>query len=245
MRSILKNSTALSFHILKALGLVAISGASLLALQPGQLNVKPALAHDEEEEEPPPAPGSSWEPETCTADNLCGDLSPLFPMSYNAVGVSVLWPSATAETFVIMFKGRHSEFKPTDVYDIECMEAAILQSHYPEWPIPREEWEHHFPSGTIDVTDIYRDADTVTRFDTTGNSHLTRGVAPCIRSSFKHLVYGGYRLHQGQSLFVANRIKAYWSKENSQIWNIGHPDAFKTREGGCSTTPCSTKTTPC
>lgn len=232
MRSILSNSNPLSFNILKALGLVAISGASLLALQPGELNVRPALAHDEEEEEPPPAPGSTWEPESCVEDNLCGDLTPLFPMPYNAVGVSVLWKSATAENFSIMFKGRHSEMRPVDVYDIDCAEAAILQSHYPEWPIPREEWEHHFPSGTIEPLDIFRDAETVERFDTTGNTHLRKGFSPCIRSSFKHLVYGGYRLHQGQSLFVANRIKAYWTRENSQIWNVSHPDAFKTREGG-------------
>jgi hypothetical protein len=209
-----------------------LAGGSWLALQPGAPHVTPALAHDETEEEPPPAPGSTWEPESCVADDQCGDLSPLFPMPYNAVGVSVIWTSSDWENPKIMFKGRHSEFKPTDVYDIECMEAAIIGSHYPSWPIPREEWEHHFPSGVIDPTDIYRDGDTVERFDTVGNSHLRRGVAPCLRSSFKHLVYGGYRLHQGQSLFVANRIKATWFKENSQIWHLSHPDAFKTREGG-------------
>jgi hypothetical protein len=135
MRSIIKNSGPLGYTIYKALGLLAVSGGAFLALNTG--GVTPALAHDEEEEEPPPAPGSTWEPESCVEDNLCGDLSPLFPMSYNAVGVSVLWPSATAENFVIMFKGRHSEFKPTDVYDIECMEAAIIGSHYPSWPITR------------------------------------------------------------------------------------------------------------
>jgi hypothetical protein len=218
------------YRIYKAVGLVAVSAGAFLAVNAG--DVTPALAHNEEEEEVPPAPGSTWEPESCVEDNLCGDLSPLFPMSYNAVGVSVLWPSVDAAMPVIMFKGRHSEFKPTDVYDIDCAEAAILSSHYPSWPIPREEWEHHFPSGVTDPLDIFRDSDDVERFDTTGNSHLTKGFSPCIRSSFKHLVYGGYRLHQGQSLFVANRIRAYWTKENSQIWNLAHPDAFKTREGG-------------
>ena len=208
---------------------MAVSGGSFMLLR-GDPSGTPALAH--EEDEPPPAPGSTWEPETCVEDNLCGDLSPLFPMSYNAVGVSVLWPSANAEMPVIMFKGRHSEFKPTDVYDIDCAEAAILSSGYSAWPIPRNEWGSQFPSGTINPANIFLDAETVERFDTIGNSQLNKGFSPCIRSSFKHLVYGGYRMHQGQSLFVANRIKAYWFKENSQIWHISHPDAFKTREGG-------------
>jgi len=232
MRSILKNSTTLSFHILKALGLVAISSASLLALQAGQPEVTSALAHDEDEPEDPPAPGSTWEQETCVDDSLCGDNSPLIPMPYNAVGASMVWTHANWEVPNVHFKGRHSEFKPTDVYDIQCAEAAILSSGYSAWPIPRAEWAAQFPSGTIDTSSIFLDADTVTRFDTTGNSHLRKGFSPCIRSSFKYLVYGGYTMHQGQSLFVANRIKAYWAKENAQVWNLSHPDAFKTRDGG-------------
>src|SRR5688500_1734342 len=88
----------------------------------------PALAHDEEEN--PPAPGSTWEPETCLADNLCGHVSPLIPMPYNAVGASTVWKSSSWENPQIHFKGRHSEFRPVDVYDIDCAEAAILSSHY-------------------------------------------------------------------------------------------------------------------
>ncbi len=226
MRTILGNSIGLSYKILKAFGLLAVSSASLFLLKP----VAPALAHDEEDV--PSAPGSTWEPESCTADNLCGDMSPLFPMPYNAVGVSVVWPSASAATPKIHFKGRHSEHRAVDVYDIDCAEAAILGSGYSAWPIPRAEWGAQFPTDFVDTGNIFFDADTVTRFDTTGNSHLRKGFSPCIRSSFKHLVYGGYTMHQGQSLFVANRIKAYWTRENAQVWDISHPDAFKTRAGG-------------
>lgn len=199
---------------------LGMSGAGLI----------PAYAHDEPDESF--APGSTWEPETCLDDSQCGHLSPLIPMPYNAVGAGLVWSGANWEQPKIHFKGRHSEFRPVDVYDIQCAEAAILSSGYSAWPIPRAEWAAQFPSGTISPGSIFLDADTVTRFDTLGNSHLRKGFSPCIRSSFKHLVYGGYTLHQGQSLFVANRIKAYWNRENAQNWDLGHPDAFKTRPGG-------------
>ena len=89
-----------------------------------------------------------------------------------------------------------------------------------------------FPGAAAVATNLFLDGETVERFDTTGNTHLRKGFSPCIRSSFKSLVYGGYTLHQGQSLFVANRIKAYWNKENTQVWDLSHPDAFRVRGGG-------------
>lgn len=192
----------------------------------------PMIAHAHDEEPGTPAPGSSWEPETCLDDSQCGHLSPLIPMTYNAVGASMVWTHENWEQPKIAYKGRHSEFRAIDVYDMQCAEAAILSSGYSAWPIPRAEWAAQFPSGTMNPASIFLDADTVTRFDTTGNSHLRKGFSPCLRSSFKYLVYGGYTMHQGQSLFVANRIKAYWGRENAQLWDLGHPDAFRTREGG-------------
>lgn len=189
-----------------------------------------ASAHDEDEV--PPARGSTWQAETCLDDSRCGEVGPYIPMTYNAVGASMVWTSKNWEQPQIQYKGRHSEFKATDVYDIQCAEAAILGSGYSAWPIPRAEWAAQFPSDAVRPGNVFLDAETVTRFDTTGNSHLNKSLNPCVRSSFKHLVYGGYSLHQGQSLFVASRIKAHWNKEGSQLWDLGHPDAFKTRHGG-------------
>ncbi|NNU43953.1 kelch motif-containing protein [Ramlibacter montanisoli] len=190
----------------------------------------PAIAHEEEEERP--APGSSWENETCTADDRCGHFGPYHVMTYNAVGASMVWTRANWEQPKIQYKGRHSEFKATDVYDMQCVEAAIRGSGFSRWPIPRTEWQALFPTAAVVAGNVFLDADTVTRFDTTGNSHLRKSLNPCIRSSFKHLVYGGYTMHQGQSLFVASRIRAHWDKEGAQVWDLGHPDAFKTRPGG-------------
>lgn len=225
MRSIVGKSTPLVLNIFKALGLLAVSSGGVLVLGSGDVPL--ALAHDEPEN--PPAPGSTWEPERCLADNLCGDISPLIPMTYNAVGASTVWTSDNWENIKVHYKGRHSEFKPTDVYDINCVEAAVLSSGFTAWPIPRGEWSPKFPGATAVTTSIFLDAEGVERFDTTGNTHLRKGFSPCIRSSFKSLVYGGYTMHQGQSLFVANRIKAYWNRENAQVWDLSHPDAFRVR----------------
>jgi hypothetical protein len=194
------------------------------------LNLIPVSAHDEPDD--PPAPGSTWEVETCLDDSKCGEVGPFIPMTYNAVGASMVWTKKNWEKPLIQYKGRHSEQSATDVYDMQCVEAAIRSSGYSAWPIPRAEWAAQFPTNAIIPTNVLLDADTTTRFDTTGNSHLRKGFSPCIRSSFKYLVYGGYTMHQGQSLFVASRLKAHWNKEGSQLWDISHPDAFKTRAGG-------------
>jgi len=205
------------------------------------------VAHDEDE--PPPAPGSTWEAETCLDDSQCGDVGPMIPMTYNAVGAGLVWTKDNWEQPKIQYKGRHSEFKPTDVVSEDCVEDLILNSGFSAWPIPRSEWAAQFPSGTAvpssavtqnfatwtnpaTAYNIFTDAQNVTRQDPVGNSHGTKSLSVCFRSSFKHLVYGEYTYHQGQSLFVANRIRAYYAKENSQLWDLGHPDAFKTRPGG-------------
>ena len=194
----------------------------------------PALAHDEE---PPPAPGTTWEPETCTDDSKCGELSPLIPMTYNAVGSGFIWSSSDWETPKILYKGRHSEFLPTDVATEECYEQLVLNSvipgsntTYSAWPIPRSEWGAQFPSNAVEPNNIFFDSEDVVRTDPVGNTHSTQSNNPCLRSSFKHLVYGGYRLRQGQTQFIQNRIRAYWGLENAQVWDLGHPDAFKTRD---------------
>ena len=51
-----------------------------------------AWAHDEDEELP--APGSTWEVETCHDHSQCGHVGPFIPMTYNAVGASMVWTKA-------------------------------------------------------------------------------------------------------------------------------------------------------
>jgi hypothetical protein len=201
---------------------IALLGAGLTGL------ALSAYAHDEEE--PDPAPGSSWEPETCLADNFCGHAGGYIPMTYNAVGAAMTWTEEHWEIPMIQYKGRHSEFTARDVYDEACVEAAIISSGYSSWPIDHEEWHAQFPSSAIIPTNIFFDAQTVNRRDQTNNPGGTKSLNPCLRSSFKHLVYGGYNQRQGQTQFVASRFRTYMSMEGSVVWDWAHPDAFKTHD---------------
>ena len=123
MRSIVGKSTPLLHHLFKAFGLLAAAGGGTLLLNGGHLPL--ALAHDEPEN--PPAPGSTWEPERCLADNVCGEISPLIPMTYNAVGASTVWTSDNWENIKVHYKGRHSEFKPSDVYDVRLCRGRSVE----------------------------------------------------------------------------------------------------------------------
>jgi hypothetical protein len=76
-----------------------------------------AFAHEPDFQEPVTAVGSTWEPETCLNDDECGNFGPLIPMTYNAVGAGLIWTRENWDIPKIHYKGRHSEFKPTDIYD--------------------------------------------------------------------------------------------------------------------------------
>jgi hypothetical protein len=208
------------------------AGMALLAILAGPLVIS---IYSHEDEEGPPAPGSGWEPETCLDLDKCGQTQPLVPMTYNAVGAGIVWTNNDWENPKIQYKGRHSEFRATDVVDEKCVERLILNAGFSAWPIPRAEWAQLWPDGSIDTTapiNIFKDGDPVTWHPVNnpmGNPSPGNSFNPCLRSSFKHLAYGGYRLRQGQSNFVANRIRAYYNREGSQLWDLGHPDAFKNR----------------
>jgi hypothetical protein len=151
-------------------------------------------------------------------------------MTYNAVGAAMVWSEEHWEIPMIQYKGRHSEFKATDLYDEACVEAAIISSGYSSWPIDHEQWHSQFPSAAIIAGNVFFDAQTVNRRDQTNNPGGTKSLNPCLRSSFKHLVYGGYNQRQGQTQFVASRFRAYMGMEGSVVWDWAHPDAFKTHD---------------
>ena len=96
----------------------------------GGFSVTATYAHDEEPIEPPTADDSTWEVETCTADNECGDVGPLIPQTYNAVGSGMIWKSSGPdfEKPQIAYMGRHSEWVPTDVASEDCYEQLVLNS---------------------------------------------------------------------------------------------------------------------
>jgi len=175
--------------------------------------------------EPPAAPGSTWEPETCTDKSQCGDLGGLMPIPTDPKGAVMVWDSKNWEVPMIQFKERHAEMKARDLYDTDCLEAVVLASGYSAWPIPRDEWAAQFPTNTIDLNNIFLDNNQVSFFDATGNFKSNLGIDQCLRSSFKQLAHGGYNVGNRAS----ERLRAFQDTDITLTWDLRHPDAFANR----------------
>lgn len=194
------------------------------------------LAHDEYIFDLfPVIPGSGYVRDTCADHSTCGKVGPLIPLPYTAVGSGIVWTDKDWNQPKIQFKGRHSDVTPADVFDEACMEELILNSGFSAWPIPSDEWAAQWPDSALDpnpdplARNIFKDGDPVINvpFSTVFNSPSPgNSFNRCMRSSFKHLMYGGYRLRQGQSGGTSFRIRAYMNREGSQLWDLGHPDAL-------------------
>ena len=128
---------------------------------------------------------------------------------------------------MIQYKGRHSEFMASDVYDEACVEAAVLSSGYSAWPIPHDEWHDQFPSGVTIPTNVFLDAQTgqPPRHDGELARHQELEPLPPVVVQAPRL----RRLQPASGPVAVRRqpIQAYMSMEGSQIWDWAHPDAFK------------------
>ena len=221
---------------LSRLCLCALIGAAVWLAMSAGVRPRVALAHDEDDFDLfPDVPGSGYVRDTCSDHHECGQVGPLIPMPYTAVGSGLIWTDADWDNPKLHFKGRHSDVTPADVFDEACMEELILGSGFSAWPIPSEEWAAQWPDGSIDpnpdvlARNIFKDGDPVkfTPFSTVENSAPSgNSFNRCMRSSFKHLMYGGYRLRQGQSPGTAFRIRAYMNREGAQVWDLSHPSAL-------------------
>jgi hypothetical protein len=176
--------------------------------------------------EPSPlAPETTWAPETCINKAECGDFGPLLPIHGDTTGGGIFWDTNNWEVPQFLSMGRHSEVRAKDMYDTACLEQLYLDAGYSAWPVPTAEWTAQFPSSTIDPSNPFRDADTVEFFDPIGNTQGNRAWAKCFRSSFKHLVMGGYDVGHR----MARRLHINQAEEVAQVWDLRHPDAFANR----------------
>lgn len=215
--------------------ILALVALGAWVLSAGPASAPPALAHDEDFDSFTVVPGNGYVKDTCDNHAECGKVGPLVPMPYTAVGAGIIWTDNDWNTPRVHFKGRHSDVTPADVFDEACMESQILNSGFSAWPIPSAEWAAQWPDGSVDpnpepfARNIFKDGDpinfvpgsTIFNSPSSGNSFNR-----CMRSSFKHLMYGGYRLRQGQSPGTAFRIRAYMNREGAQVWDLGQPNAF-------------------
>ena len=140
----------------------------------------------------------------CTDRSLCGEVSPLIPMqSTEAVHMGLVWQQGV-ETPKLLFHSRFPEYTPNDVADPAVVDAAIAAGA--------------LTNGANDFNPALRDVLHPARRD---------GTEPGA-DSFQRLTYGGYLLRQGLSQSVPTRIVANRTMERQLLFDIGHPDAFKT-----------------
>jgi hypothetical protein len=138
----------------------------------------------------------------------CGQVSPLIPMqSAEAVHMGLVWKQDSA-TPKILFHARFPEYTPNDMADPDLVDLAIARGA--------------FTTPGLQFNAALRDV--LHGFD----PFLDLGMARSADDSFQRLTYGGYLMRQGLSQSVPTRIRANRTMERQLLFDIAHPDAFKT-----------------
>jgi hypothetical protein len=138
----------------------------------------------------------------------CGQVSPLIPMqSAEAVHMGLVWRKDSPNP-KILYHARFPEYTPNDVADPALIDLAIAQGALTTAG-------NQFNSSLRDV---------LHGFDPFLNLASDRSAD----DSFQRLTYGGYLLRQGLSQSVPTRIVANRTMERQLLFDISHPDAFRT-----------------
>jgi hypothetical protein len=138
----------------------------------------------------------------------CGEVSPLIPMqSAEAVHMGLVW-KRNSTTPKILFHARFPEYTPNDVADPALTDLAIQRGAF---TTPGNQ----FNSSLRDVLHGF-------------DPFLGLGTNRSADDSFQRLTYGGYLMRQGLSQSVPTRIVANRTMERQLLFDITHPDAFKT-----------------
>ena len=150
------------------------------------------------------------DPNSCNPA-VCGKTSPLIPMqSTEAVHMGLVW-KRDSNTPKLLYHARFPEYVPNDVADPAMVDAVINT--------PRDaNGVSLMDNGAIDFNRALRDV---------LHPSFRNGTDPTA-DSFQRLTYGGYLLRQGLSQSVPTRIVANRTMERQLLFDIGHPDAFKT-----------------
>jgi hypothetical protein len=149
-----------------------------------------------------PDPNANCPPATC------GEVSPLIPMqSTEAVHMGLVW-QRNSSTPKILFHARFPEYTPNDMADPALIDLAIARGAFTTPGL-------QFNSSLRDVLHGF-------------DPFLGLGTNRTADDSFQRLTYGGYLMRQGLSQSVPTRIVANRTMERQLLFDIGHPDAFKT-----------------
>ena len=154
------------------------------------------------------AQGTFPDPNANCPRATCGEVSPLIPMqSTEAVHMGLVWKRNSA-TPKILFHARFPEYTPNDVADPALTDLAIQRGAFTTPGL-------QFNSSLRDVLHGF-------------DPFLGLGLDRVADDSFQRLTYGGYLMRQGLSQSVPTRIVSNRTMERQLLFDIGHPDAFKT-----------------
>jgi hypothetical protein len=143
---------------------------------------------------------------------VCGRTSPLIPMqSTEAVHMGLVWKRGS-NVPKLLYHARFPEYTPNDIADPAIVDAILAA---PRDPVTGRSL---VDNGVIDFNLSLRDV---------LNPHFRSGADPTA-DAFQRLTYGGYLLRQGLSQSVPTRIVANRTMERQLLFDIGHPDAFRT-----------------
>ena len=157
------------------------------------------------------APGAFPDPNTCDPA-ACGKVSPLIPMqSTEAVHMGLVWKKGS-DVPKILYHARFPEYIPNDVADPAIVDSILASPRDPASGLSLVD------NGSNDFNRSLRDV---------LNPFFRNGTQPTA-DSFQRLTYGGYLLRQGLSQSVPTRITANRTMERQLLFDIGHPDAFRT-----------------
>jgi len=154
------------------------------------------------------AQGTFPDPNANCPPATCGQVSPFVPMqSAEAVHMGLVW-KRNSSTPKILFHARFPEYTPNDVADPALIDLAIARGAFTTPGL-------QFNSSLRDVLHGF-------------DPFLGLGTNRSADDSFQRLTYGGYLMRQGLSQSVPTRIVANRTMERQLLFDIGHPDAFKT-----------------
>ncbi|HZN01184.1 MAG TPA: galactose oxidase-like domain-containing protein [Pyrinomonadaceae bacterium] len=154
------------------------------------------------------AQGTFPDPNAGCPPATCGQVSPFIPMqSAEAVHMGLVW-KRNSSTPKILFHARFPEYTPNDVADPALVDLAIARGAFTTPGL-------QFNSSLRDVLHGF-------------DPFLGLGTNRTADDSFQRLTYGGYLMRQGLSQSVPTRIVANRTMERQLLFDISHPDAFKT-----------------
>jgi hypothetical protein len=158
------------------------------------------------------AQSSFPDPNAGLAPEIFGKVSPLIPMqSSEAVHMGLVWKK-NSDRPKLLYHARFPEYEPNDVADPAVTDAAINA------PRNTSTGQSLMDNGANDFNRALRDV---------LHPSFRDGTDPTA-DSFQRLTYGGYLLRQGLSQSVPTRIRANRTMERQLLFDINHPDAFKT-----------------